>query len=59
MWYLNILAGVGSYDLGSGALIEAETGYKLIVGSQYTASDTLEVCGAKAFEDSICQDRLW
>ena len=33
--------GVGSYDLGSGALIEASTGYKLIVGSQNAAQDTL------------------
>jgi hypothetical protein len=33
--------GVGSYDLGSGAIIEASTGYKLIVGSQNAAQDTL------------------
>jgi hypothetical protein len=33
--------GVGSYDRGSGAVIEVKTGYKLIVGSQATAGDTL------------------
>jgi len=34
--------GVGRYDRGSGALIEPSTGYKLIVGSQNTAADTLQ-----------------
>ena len=39
---ISLLLTPDRYDMGSGALLEPSTGYKLIVGSQATAGDTLK-----------------